>query len=111
MDSRLLLIHNTLHISKSKPYVENDLTNLSSRYDGQPGEVTEGRMEVEQVLEFRTPPRTGKRQYLVRWKRYRSDDNEWINLEDISLEIFQDFWTSRNYCNTFKQRRSAKKHK
>jgi len=34
-----------------------------------------------------------------------------MNFEDISLGIVQDFWTSGNYSNTFKQRRSSKKHK
>jgi len=110
-DSRLSLIHNTFHICKIKPYIENDSTNFSSRHEEQPGEVTEGRWEVERVLEFRTPPRTGKSQYLVRWKGYGSDDDEWINFEGISLKIVQDFWTSRNYSNTFKQRRFSKKHK
>jgi len=71
----------------------------------------EGRWEVERVLEFRTASCTGKSQYLVRWKGYGSDDDEWINFEDISLEIVQDFWTGGNYANTFKQRRSSKKHK
>jgi len=47
----------------------------------------------------------------VRWKGYGSDDDEWINFEDISLEIVQDFWTGGNYSNTFKKRRSSKKHK
>jgi len=110
-DSRLSFIHNTFHISKIKPYVENDSTNFPGRHGEQPGEVTEGRWEVERVLEFRTAPRTGKSQYLVRWKGYGSDDDEWINFEDISLEIVQDFWTSGNYSNTFKQRRSSKKNK
>jgi len=71
----------------------------------------EGRWEVKRLLQFRTAPRTGKSQYLVCWKGYGSDDDEWINFEDISLEIVQDFWTSGNYSNSFKQRRSSKKHK
>jgi len=110
-DSRLSLIHNTFHISKIKPYIENDSTNFPGRHDEQPDEVTEGRWEVERVLESRTAPRTAKCQYLLRWKEYGSDDDEWINFDDISLEIVQDFWTSGNYSNTFKQRRSSKKHK
>jgi len=102
MDSRLSLIHNTFHISKIKPSLGNDSMNFPSRYDKQPGEVAEGRWEVERVIEFRTAPGTSKSQYLVRWKGYGSDDNEWINFENINLEIVQDFWTRGNYSNTFK---------
>jgi len=91
MDSRLSLIHNTFHITKIKPYVENDSTNFPGRHKEQPGEVTECRWKVERVLEFHTPPRTGKNQYLERCKGYGSDDDKWINLEDICLEIVQDF--------------------
>jgi len=110
-DRWLSLIHNIFHISKIKPYVENDSTNFPGRHEEQPGEVTEGRWEVERVLEFRTAPRAGKSLYLVCWKGYESDEDEWINFEDLSLEIVQDFWTSGNYSNTFKQRRSSKEHK
>jgi len=110
-DSRLSFIHNTFHISKIKPYVENDSTNFPGHHEEQPGEVSEGRWEVERVLEFRTAPRTGKSQYLVHWKGCGSDENKWINFADISLIILQDFWTSGNYSNTFKQRRFSKKHK
>ena len=52
--------------------MENDSTKFPGCHEEQPGEVTEGRWEVEGVLEFRTPARTGKSQYLVRWKGYVS---------------------------------------
>jgi len=87
------------------------LTNFPGRQDEQPGEVTEGRWEVERVREFCAAPHTGKSQHLVQWKGYESDDDEWINFEDNSLEIVQDFWTTANYSNTFKHRRSSKKNK
>jgi len=110
-DSRLALIHNTFHITKIKTYVKNDSNNFPGRQKEQPGGATKGSLEIERVLEFRTAPRTGKSQYLVRWKGYRSNDDEWINFEDIGLEIVQHFWTSGNYSYTFKQRRSSEKHK
>jgi len=50
MDSPLSLIHNTFNISKIKPYIENDSTNFPGCQKEQPGEVTKGRREVEQVL-------------------------------------------------------------
>jgi len=59
-----------------KPYVENNSMDLPGRDEEPRGEVTEGRWEVERVLEFRTAPHTSKSQYLVRWKGYRSDDDE-----------------------------------
>jgi len=91
MDSPLSLIHNTFHISKIKPYIVNHSTNFPDRHEEQLGEVMEGRLEVKCVLEFRIAPRTRKSHYLVLWKGYGSDDDEWINFEDISLEIVQDF--------------------
>jgi len=75
---------------KIKPYVENNLTNFPGRHEEQPGEVTEGRWEVERLLEFRTAPRSGKSQYFLRCKGYGSDDHEWLNFEDRSCEIVQD---------------------
>jgi len=65
-DSRLSLIHNTFHISKIKLYIENDSTYFLGRHEKQPGNVIEGRWEVERVLKFRPAPRTSKSQYLVR---------------------------------------------
>jgi len=44
-------------------------------------------------------------------KGYGSGYDEWIHFENISLEIVQDFWTSGNYSNIFKQPRPSKKHK
>jgi len=41
------LIHNTFHISKIKPYVENDSANFPGHQEEQPSEVTDGRWEVE----------------------------------------------------------------
>jgi len=43
MDSQISLIHNTFHISKIKPYIENDTTKFPGHHEEQPGEVTEGR--------------------------------------------------------------------
>jgi len=91
MDNRLSLIDNNFHISNIKPYVEKDATNFPDRHGERPAEVTEGIWEVERVLEFGTAPRNGKSQYLVQWKRYGSDNDEWIKFEDISVDIFQDF--------------------
>jgi len=82
IDSELSLINNTFHISKIKPYVENDSTNFSGNYGKQPYKVLEG---------------DGKS------KGYGSDDDKKINFEDIGFEIMQDFWPSRSYFNTFKQ--------
>ncbi|HWN09726.1 MAG TPA: chromo domain-containing protein, partial [Pyrinomonadaceae bacterium] len=91
--------------------IDNNSSKFPGRATEQPGEVAEGRWEVEKILEYRTAPRTGKNQYLVRWKGYNSDEDKWIDFEDISLEIVQDFWAAGNYGDTFKRRRSTKPRK
>jgi len=60
----------TFHTSLIKPYQPNDDNKFPTRKLEQPGPVREGRYEVEKVVEFRTKPKTRKRQYKVRWKGY-----------------------------------------
>jgi len=111
MKIRLCLLQNTFHFHKIKPYVEKDSINFLSHYEEQLGEVAEGRWDVEGALEFRTAPCASKSQCLVSWKGYGSDDDEWINFENISLEIIQDSCTRGNYSITFQQQRLSKKYK
>jgi len=48
----------------------------------------EARWKVERVVEKCTAPCMGKNQYLLCWRVYGRDEDEWIIFEDISLEIF-----------------------
>jgi len=64
---KLSKITPTFHTSLIKPYQPNNDNKFPTRKLEQLGPVKEGRYEVEKVVEFRTEPRTGKRQYRVSW--------------------------------------------
>jgi len=97
----LSLIYNTFHISKVKPYLENNDNKFPLRGLSKPGLVEDDRYEVEKVLEYRTAPRTGQPQYKVRWLGYSHNDDQWINADHITTEILQDFWTKGSLADTF----------
>ena len=58
-DPCLNLIYNTFHISKIKPYVNNNSTLVAQCQLEKPGPVSQDRYEVEKVIEYRKAPRTG----------------------------------------------------
>jgi len=60
----------TFHTSLIKPNQPNNDNKFPTRKLEQPGPVEKGRYEVEKVMEFRTEPKSGKRQYKIRWKGY-----------------------------------------
>ena len=59
----LQAIHNKFHISALKPA---EKAKTFTKQNQKPGPVENDRWEVEKVLEFRTHPRTGAKQYKVR---------------------------------------------
>lgn len=91
MDRRLSLFYDNFHANKIKPYIDNNPNNFPEGFDKQPGEITKNRWEVKKVRKYHTAPHTGKNKYPVQWKGYGSDDDEWINCKNISLESIQDF--------------------
>ena len=74
-DPSLNLISNTFHVSKVKPYVNNNTTLFLQRQLEKPGAVSQARYEVEKVIEYRKAPLTGVPQYKVRWAGYSLEDN------------------------------------
>ena len=62
----LSLIYNTLHISKLKPYLENNDNRFPLKGLYKPGLVEEDRCEVEKVLGYHTAPGTRQPQYKLK---------------------------------------------
>ena len=103
-DPSLNLILNTFHVSKVKPYINNNYTVLPQPQLEKPGPVSQVRYKVESVLEYRKAPRTGVPQYKVCWLRYSLEDDQSIDAKDISTRILQDFRAKGRLENTFKRR-------
>ena len=74
-------IHPVFHVSLFKPYNENTIEGRLQ--PGPPPDVIDGEEEwqVEQILEERI--RDGRREYLVKWEGYASEDNTWEPLENL----------------------------
>ena len=65
-DPSLNLICNTFHVSKIKPYLNNNSIMFLQRQLEKPRSVSQDRHEVEKVIEYRKATRTGIPQYKVR---------------------------------------------
>ena len=68
--------------------IENFLKNPGFEENKQPGsqtdsEVSEEMYTVEKIVDKRVTD--GKIQYLVKWKDYNTDDNEWKGIEDLTF--------------------------
>ena len=61
-------ISNKFHTSLRKPFTPNDDIHFPEIIQNRPGAVEEDRSQVENVLEFRSEPKTGKPQYKVQCK-------------------------------------------
>ena len=64
-----------LHGSKIKAYVNNISILFPQRQLGKPGAVFQDRYEVEKVMEYHKPPRTGIPQWKVYWLGYSLEDD------------------------------------
>ena len=88
-----LRIHNTFHVSNLKPYFDD------GRVQPPPlPEVIDGELEyeVEMVLNHRDVKRgkRPRREYLVRWKGYGPEHDEWIPLDNFgsTTECVKEYW-------------------
>ena len=73
-----------------------------------PGAVEGNWYKVEKGVEFRTEPRTKKRQYKIRWQEYPVSEDSCIDAEEISQEVLVEFWTKENKRATYKRRKGGK---
>jgi len=105
---KLSKITPTFHTSLIKPYQPNNDNKFPTRKLGQPGPVKEGRYEVEKVVEFRTKPRTGKRQYKVRWKGYNESKDQWVYVENIDESLVEKYWKEEDQSATYRKREGKK---
>ncbi|XP_053556516.1 M-phase phosphoprotein 8-like [Bombina bombina] len=68
-----LKIHPTIHVSLLKPYGE--LRDTSTLLPPPPTVLDPNEYEVHSILDSRM--RSGKLQYLIRWKNFSSDEDSW----------------------------------
>ena len=55
-------------------------------------------------MEFRTQPKTGKRQYKVRWKGYDESKDQWVYIEDIDKSLVERYWKEEDQSPTYRKR-------
>lgn len=69
-------IHPVIHVSQLKRYVPP--SNYSKKYARPAPEIVDGKEvhEIERILDRRT--RYNRTEYLVRWKGFSEDDDEWL---------------------------------
>jgi len=107
-------ISNSFNTSVIAPYHENPEHLFPGRTPTKPEAVSKDRYEVEKLLEFRSEPRTGKMQYLVKWKDWPTKYNQWVYAEDedgnsnIDESLKQEFWLHGSKTATYKRRKVNK---
>ena len=64
---------------------------------------------MEKVLEFRTRPGTGGREYKVRWTGYGPEYDEWVPADDIDSDLLENYWMYGNQQATLSKRSVGQK--
>ena len=82
-------VHPVFHVSKLLPYYRDDTMAPTSP----PQDIINGepQQEIEDILDRRV--RRGKLQYLVKWRGFPMEENEWKNERDLknAQELLNDF--------------------
>ena len=63
---------------------------------------------MKKVVEFRTQPGTQKKQYKVRWEGFSEAEESWVDVEEISIDLLQEFWKEGNKGTTYRKRKGRK---
>jgi hypothetical protein len=87
-------IHPMFHARLLKPYVPNDPEEFPEREPPRPGPVipVDNQYIVERILDERT--RRGRKEYLVNWKGWPTESNEWVDSGDIHEELVVEYRNS-----------------
>jgi len=95
-------IHPVFHVSKLLPYRRNDTTTSTPP----PPDIVNGepQQEIEDILGQRV--RRGKPQYLVKWRGFPMEENEWKNERDLenAQELLNDFKSRSNFLRRPRKR-------
>ena len=100
----LQLLHNNFHILVLKPYYRNDPSKFPNREAEKPPPVQDDKYLLEKVLEFRSRPGSGKREYKVRWTEYGPEYDEWVSADDIDSDLLENYWMYSNQHATVSKR-------
>ncbi|KAJ2925766.1 hypothetical protein H1R20_g11329, partial [Candolleomyces eurysporus] len=84
----------TFHVSQLKPFIANDSQNYPSREHARPGPImtSEGAEEwwIDKIIDSRRRGRGWR--YLVRWRGYGPEDDEWLPGKDLEECEALDIW-------------------
>ncbi|KAJ3576874.1 hypothetical protein NP233_g105 [Leucocoprinus birnbaumii] len=87
-------IHPTFHVSQLKRFVPNDNALFPDRVNEEPGPILtdEGNWEhvVDKIVDKRK--RRGRTEFLVRWKGFGVDHDEWLDRSELEDNIALDEW-------------------
>ncbi|KAJ3568444.1 hypothetical protein NP233_g5716 [Leucocoprinus birnbaumii] len=91
-------IHPTFHVSQLKRFVPNDSSLFPDRTFEEPGPILteDGTWEhvVDKILDERR--RRGKTQYLIRWKGFGADHDEWLDAGELEDNEALDTWENQS---------------
>ena len=85
-------IHNVFHVSKLRPYTSD------GRYQPPPPPQmleNEEWFTVEALLEHRA--NRSKWDYLVKWRGYGPEHNQWLSSDSITDKAIADYWEAKGY--------------
>ena len=103
-------IHNVFHVALLMPFKETQ--EHGPNWTRPPPELVQGQEEneVEQILTHRH--KGNKVQYLIKWKNYGTDENEWITEENLmnANEILETYKSHTTVTKTGRTSRPTKRY-
>ena len=75
IDPGMSFVLNAFHVSKVKPYINNNATIFTQLQLGKQAPSSQDSYKIEKVIEYQKAPRTGIPPYKVQWLRYSFVDD------------------------------------